>query len=283
MTDLPDGTRLGRVELTVEHIEPCVAYYRDVIGLEVIDQTAEVARLGVDDRVLIRLQVDSTVDARPATAAGLFHVALLVPTRSDLGAVASRLRAADALTGASDHAVSDAVYSRDPEGNGIEIYQDTPPDTWSHTPDGQLHIPTRPLDIGALVDESSGERTLPTATTVGHVHLEVTDLTASKSFYIDSLGFRPRYVLDHVAFVAVGDYHHHLGLNTWNGRSTKATGRGLAWFEVIVPTETAFATLTSRMMDADTPAHQEGEKQLVLTDPDGIDIRVTVEGTGPIK
>ncbi len=146
------------------------------------------------------------------------------------------------LDGASDHRVSEALYLTDPEGNGIEIYRDTPREGWPSDEDGRVEMETLPLDVDELREESTGTvdpdatETVPPGTVIGHVHLEVSSIPAAREFYARTMGLQVRQEFGPSAlFLAADDYHHHIGVNTWNGRTEPAEGRGLAWFELVVP------------------------------------------------
>jgi len=300
MTTLPSAAHVGRIALRVSDLDELVAFYRDVVGLTVRARDGERATLGTDRIALLELVGDADAPARPPDAAGLFHTAFRVPSRSALADALSRVRAEWRLSGASDHGVSEALYLQDPEGNGVEIYCDRPRETWSTNADGHVEMKTAPLDLDALATEATGTSSVPPESDVGHVHLEVTSLRAARDFYADALGMTVRQETRGAAFFAAGEYHHHVGCNVWNGRSTGATGRGLEWFEVVVPPaalravrerfETAGVTvqhLDGAAVPGAEPADAEaadaepndGEarsepRAFAVTDPDGIGLRV---------
>jgi catechol 2,3-dioxygenase len=130
---------------------------------------------------------------------------------------------------------------------------------------------TLPLDLDALRADSDGADALPAETDVGHVHLEVTDIDAARTFYVDAVGLGIRQEWEGAAFVAAGDYHHHVGLNAWNGRSEPATGRGLDWFELVVPAE-SLADVRERLTDSGL-AVRDTDGGFAVDDPDGIGLR----------
>jgi len=279
MTDhtssLPDATRIGRVALTVPNISEAVAFYRDVIGLSVHAEDEGAARLGDGETELLVLEEDPDADPRGPTEAGLFHLAVRVPSRAALGATLDRIRDRWTLDGASDHRVSEALYLSDPAGNGVEVYCDRPRAEWPVADDGTVQMDTLPLDLGALSAASDGSASLPRGTDVGHVHLEPSSLTDARSFYVGALGFAVRQEWGESAlFVAAGGYHHHVGLNTWNGRTDPARGRGLAWFEVVVPTDAALDAAADRLAGHGV-TRRDGE--VTATDADGIELRLRVE------
>nr|WP_303647610.1 VOC family protein [Haloarchaeobius amylolyticus] len=280
---MPDGTHLDRVALRVGSLDATVPFYRDVVGLAVDrdDQAGEARLLAADGAALVVLIEDPDAPARPADAAGLFHLAVRVPDRPALAGALARVRDHGTLTGASDHLVSEALYLRDPEGNGVEIYRDRPREEWAETADGQRDIRTLPLDLDDLAGaRESGSETparVPAGTDVGHVHLEVADLARATDFYVDGVGFAlENDGYDGAAFVAAGGYHHHLGLNSWNGRSAPAgEDRGLAWYELVVPDEAALAALRDRLAARDQSVETVGD-ELRFDDPDGIAVRARV-------
>lgn len=272
---LPVATRIGRTALRVTDLDEVAAFYRDVVGLEIRNRTDTAATLGAGDAPLLELERDA--DAAPrGNRAGLFHTAFRVPSRTALGAALERIREEWRLDGASDHNVSEALYLSDPEGNGVEIYRDRDRASWPHAADGSVQMETFPLDLGAVAAESDGAADAPAETTVGHVHLEATGIEPARNFYVDTLEFDVRMDAGSGLFLAAGDYHHHLGVNTWNGRSDPAGGRGLAWFEVVVPDDATLAAVRDRLTAADVAVAERGDS-IEVADPDGIVVRVRPE------
>lgn len=277
---LPAATALGAVRLTVADLAPTAVFYEQVLGLRPLRHDGEEATLGTPDgRPLVELVQRADAAPRPRRSSGLFHLALLLPTRADLALALRRIALAQSpLQGASDHLVSEALYLADPEGNGIEIYRDRPREEWSHEPDGQIRMATLPLDlddlISALPSEDPG---LPEEATIGHVHLQVADLDQAEAFYHGVLGF------DVVVrgypgalFVSAGGYHHHLGLNTWASLGGAPNGpgvRGLDRFVVELPGAAAVAEVRDRLAAAGAPVSQR-DGALVTTDPFGNELEL---------
>jgi catechol 2,3-dioxygenase-like lactoylglutathione lyase family enzyme len=172
----------------VNDLETMVEFYRDVVGLPVRARGAGTATLGAGGRPLLELAADPDAPARSTRSAGLFHNALRVPSRAALGDVLGRIRESWELTGASDHHVSEARYLDDPEGNGVEVYRDRPRDEWPTDERGRVEMDTLPLDLDALAAEAGGEASVPARTDVGHVHLEVSNLSAARRFYVEVVG-----------------------------------------------------------------------------------------------
>lgn len=264
---MPESMSMGPVGLRVLDVDRVGTYYRDIVGLSLLEQSADRVVLGTSQQPLLVLVHDPSATPRPRAAAGLYHTAFRVASRVDLGDALTRIQGSGSFTGASDHGVSEALYLQDPEGNGIEIYRDRPKRAWPHQDDGTLHIPTDPLDLEGLREVASGELRVPTDTDIGHVHLEVTDLGQSRNWYVDTLGFKRRYEPPQAAFLAAGEYHHHLGLNTWQARTGPRSGAGLAWFSLLVDDDTLVA-----IHDGTESSLEEG--CLTIRDPDEIPLRL---------
>lgn len=281
MTDsavsLPGSTRIGRVNLRVSDLRGVGEFYYDVVGLELIDREETHAILGVEDEPLLELETDETAESRGPDEAGLFHTAFRVPTKEALGEALRRIKSHWRLDGASDHGVSEALYLEDPEGNGVEIYYDRPRKEWPTGPDGRIDMYTDPLDFDALPVPEEWVEAVPHGTDIGHVHLEVSSLERSRDFYVDALGLQVRQAFGEMGlFLAVDDYHHHVGLNTWNDRSVPVRGRGIDWVEFVVPDEETVAGVRERMATADVTVTDSADG-IVVRDPDGIGIRITSE------
>jgi catechol 2,3-dioxygenase len=257
---LPAATRMGAVRLSVADLGRSLDYYRGSIGLEVLDQRDGEASLGTGGTELLHLVEEP--GARPADGySGLFHFALLVPERADLAAwLAHATRDRVQLTGASDHFVSEALYLRDPDHHGIEIYADRPRELW----EGQVdRIGTWPLDLEdllrALPDQQAVDyRGLPGGTTMGHMHLRVSDVEETVRFYRDVLGFDLMAQLgSQAAFLSAGGYHHHLGGNIWESAGAAQAPPGTARlleYTIVLPTEADRETLAGSLDELRDPS-----------------------------
>ena len=207
---------------------------------------------------------------------GLFHLAILVPSRLELARALRRVTESGwRLTGASDHLVSEAIYLRDPEGNGIEIYRDRPRTEWRRA-GGEIEMDTLPLDLegvlGELAADDSPRGGMAPATRLGHVHLNVADIPASERFYAGALGFDVTVRgYPGALFVSAGGYHHHVGLNTWMGEGAPPPppgARGLDRFEVVVPAAADVDAAEQRLADSGVQT-ERGEEGLTAVDPSG--------------
>lgn len=270
---IPETARIGRTALVVTDLEAMVEFYRDVVGLTVQTRQETTATLGAGETPLLVLDQDEDAPPRRREQAGLFHNAFTVPSRAALGGALERIRTHWQLDGASDHYVSEALYLTDPEDNGVEIYTDRPAAEWPRADDGTVQIGTTRLNLADIAAQSDGSTEAPPGTTVGHIHLEASSLEAARAFYVDTLGLTVQTKVRSAVFLAAGTYHHHLGVNTWNGRSQPASGRGLAWFEFVVPDESTLTTVRQRLADT-IVAVSDSATGIELTDPDGITIRL---------
>ncbi len=293
MTGIPVDTELGVVRLTVRDVIRARAFYQQALGLARVDGPRGAVYLGAPDgRALVALRGDRLAASSSSRQPGLFHVALLLPSRRALAVALLRLaRHRVALAGASDHLVSEALYLEDPEGNGIELYRDRDPADWPRDDHGQPRMATLPLDLEQLADElreapplPAELAALPPGARVGHVHLQVAELRHSERFYASVLGFgvtarEPQGAL----FLAAGDYHHHVGLNTWRtagARPVPAGTAGLASFEVRVGSDAGLADVLDRVAaDELAVEHHDGEDGAgvgaLVRDPSGNGVLLT--------
>jgi catechol 2,3-dioxygenase len=232
---LAAATIVGAVHLTVADLDRSVAFYERVLGLRAGKRDAGTVSLGAPGAELLVLTEEP--GAVPVSGhTGLFHFAVLLPERADLARWL--VHAADAqtpLTGLSDHFVSEAIYLRDPDGHGIEIYADRPRGDWRYEPDGSLQLGTVPLDTTALVAVLGPGGVdlpydgMPPGTRMGHVHLHVAELEPAEAFYRDVLGFDVTVSYPGQAtFLSAGGYHHHLACNVWAGRGATPPPPGSA-------------------------------------------------------
>ncbi len=266
-------TRLGVVRLRVRDLDAMARFYSVAIGLRELTRTHERVTLGVRDGVpLVELLHRPGADPRSDGTTGLFHLALLVPDRAAVAAAIRRVTEAGwSFTGASDHLVSEAVYLRDPEGNGIELYRDRAPEDWTWE-DGAVKMATLPLDVPMVMRELPPEPapTMPEPTVMGHVHLNVSGIPATEAFYAGVLGFDvTTRGYPGALFLSAGGYHHHIGSNTWEGPGAPpppAGALGLDAFEVVLPDREALDRTLARVGEAGLEAIDD-EAGVLVADP----------------
>jgi len=277
---LPADTRLGPVQLQVADLERSLRYYQQVIGLRLLEKDGSGATLGAEDQrplVVLKERPGST-PVPPRGRLGLYHFAILLPTREDLGRFLRHVGDLRQRIGASDHLVSEAVYLHDPDGLGIEVYADRPRSAW-RAEGRELRMSTEPLRAHELL-ASAGDLPwagLPDGTVIGHVHLHVGDLGSASSFYHDALGFdKVVWSYPGALFLSAGGYHHHLGVNTW-AASERAAGEGdarlLEWTVELPRTEQVEATAES-LVRAGYPVERPAPGEVVTRDPWGTLVRM---------
>lgn len=266
-------TQLGIVSLKVADFRQSLPYYTQNIGLRLLQQEENKAILGTTERPLLEL-VELPGATLPRGTTGLYHFALLVPSRLELAKTFKNLiDTKTPLGGFSDHSVSEAIYLSDPDGNGIEIYRDRQRDEWPRL-NGRLQMNTMPLDLQSLIGELNGRspawQGIHPGTKIGHIHLHIRDLDEAEAFYSGVLGFERimRYGAA-AGFVAAGGYHHHIGLNTWAGKGApppSAEAVGLRHYQIILPTESALEAVTARLAKNNVAVEQQPDG-LFLHDP----------------
>lgn len=272
---------LGPVVLKVGNLATTARFYEEIIGLPVTGRDESKVTLGFSDLPLVVLKLEKE-GIRERRSTGLFHLALLVPRREDLGSWLQRYidSGGPGWQGASDHGVSEALYLSDPEGNGIEIAWDKPKSKWEVFPDGRIKLVTEALDLKELVAHSrpNGTQKLPDETRMGHVHLSVSDIDQARRFYIDVMGFGNKADLGSALFVAAGDYHHHVGLNVWNSLHAPApTERslGLNHVTLLFPNEESLEKVIARL-DQKTLDRTKTANSFFVKDPAGITWNLSV-------
>ncbi|MFO8070081.1 MAG: VOC family protein [Alkalibacterium sp.] len=271
------------VDLNVKNLEEMMIYYRETIGLSILEESDNYASFGVeaDNQILLNL-IKTDAYVSQSKKAGLFHTAFLVPERKDLGNILFALLKKEVpIEGAADHGYSEAVYLTDPEGNGIEIYRDKPKEDWDILENGMIKGITAEIDIDGVLASREDQLVdiLPAGTCIGHVHLSVTDLNDSQRFYIDILGMQLKYEFGSQArFIASGEYHHHVGLNTWLGTDIEKRDPydlGLTRFTLGVKSPKELYELKEYLSTRNVDIDDEAETFVTITDPSGIRVTVT--------
>jgi len=265
-------TAIGEVHLTISDLDRSLPFYQNQLGFTVHQRSDRTARLGAGGADLLVLsQCENAPRVRGTT--GLYHFAILVPSRGDLARALRRLVETDTvMQGAADHGVSEALYLADPDGNGIEVYRDRPRAQWPYV-GSALRMGADPLDVDAILAEPAGEQTggLAFGTTIGHVHLHVSRLSDAERFYVDILGFELMQLYGPSAlFVSAGGYHHHFGLNTWAGVGAPPPPPGALGLRHVLVRLTAAgaADVVSRLHAAAIPVEPTPDGTLVR-DPAG--------------
>ena len=278
---LPAETRLGPVRLQVADLGRSMDYYQQVLGFRLLRQEGGGAVLAGhgDDRSLIELRERAGAAPVPMRGRlGLYHFAVLLPSRADLGRFLRHLTEGGERIGASDHRVSEALYLRDPDGLGIEVYADRPRSAWETT-GRELVMTTAPMDAPDVLREAGDTRWtgMPAGTRMGHVHLHVGDLDEAAAFYHRALGLdKVVWSYPGALFLSAGGYHHHLGLNTWAARTAPAgdaDAKLLEW-TLELPRAESVAMAAESLRAAGHPLDRPGADEVVTRDPWGTQLRL---------
>jgi catechol 2,3-dioxygenase len=269
--------RIDSVQLAVSDLSRSADFYERVLGLPLISHDGHEALLGTapERPPLVLVQLAHPTPA-PQGSTGLFHVAWLHPSRAALaGALRRVAHSRWPIDGVADHGVSEALYLSDPDGLGIELYADRPRARWERPSGGHgVKMVTLPLDLeDLLLAQPAAKDTPETAFGIGHVHLQVADVSRALAFYRDALGFEEQAQLPSAAFVSAGGYHHHVGLNSWHshgGRPAPDSAPGLRHVVFELADAPALDALERRLSDAtaeQSPSRDE-DGRLTLRDPD---------------
>ncbi|MBY4974351.1 VOC family protein [Streptococcus suis] len=272
---------LGHVALNVRNLELQSLFYQQVLGLQVLTENSKQIDLGVGKTTLVRL-IQTDQKGEVSHSYGLYHLAIVLPSREDLGTIFRHfIDNKIPLQGASDHGYSEAIYLADTEGNGIEIYRDLPQDSWDVRPDGRIVGITEPMDaeaIYALGKKADADYQMPAGSRMGHVHLSVRESAASSRFYQEVLAVEDKFSVPSAAWLASGDYHHHLAVNEWGGKNlqTRIEGMpGLAYYTVIYSNREAYEATLNRASAAGLTI-QKLDKTAVFVDVDGIKTKLCI-------
>ncbi len=273
---------LAEVALNVRDLSGQTAFYHQLLGLEILNQSEKEVLLGAGENPLVKLiQTEDT--SNPKQSYGLYHLALLLPTREDLANVFKRLLDLKIpLVGGADHGYSEAIYLEDLEGNGIELYRDKPVTAWDIREDGRIIGVTEELsaqDIYELGQEPD-PFVIASGTRMGHVHLSVKNSREASAFYQGSLGLEDKFTIPHASWIASGTYHHHLAVNEWSGRllARREQGMvGLAYYVVEVEDKEELLKVFAQSQNNQAITQWLSSAEFRLTDSDGIVTRVRVE------
>ena len=290
-----DNLSYGAVQLDVSDSGRALGFWHDIVGLSVLESVGEELRLGVDGRELVVLHPGAERGVAPGHS-GLYHLAIHLPDETELARVIWRLIVAGYPQAPTDHTMSKSTYLNDPDGLGLELVFETPErlGSWRNEAgelrlidsEGHLHSVAEPLDVNEVLahlpDRGFDQPLLPPGTTIGHLHLHVSELEPALSFYRDLIGFHEHIHSPELGFAdlsAGGAFPHRLALNVWAGVGASqppAGSAGLRDFDIILPGEDALRGVLGRLDEAGHPT-ELAEGGLLLRDPAGNALRLTVE------
>jgi len=270
---------VGEVNIKVKNLDNAVIFYQNIMGFQVLEQTEGKAVLTTDGKTpLLTLEQPADVIPKEGKMSGLYHFAILLPSRADLSVFLRHLLQTGYPLGAADHYVSEALYLNDPDGNGIEVYRDRPSTEWTWK-NNLVEMATEQLDAEGILAESDAEwNGLPSGTVMGHIHLHVGDLQKAEEFYTKGLGFNVVSYYPQAAFLSTGGYHHHIAINTWQGVGAPKPPKnsvGLNWYTLVFPNETERENVIKQLKQLGAPVKKETDFY-VTSDPSGNQIRLVV-------
>lgn len=275
-------TFVSHVKIKVGNLERSVEFYEKMLGFSVLEKTSSEAKLTADGKTgCLTLIEPENVIPKQAKTTGLYHFAILLPTAKDLANIVVHLARNGIPFGSSDHLVSEAIYLSDPDGNGIEIYRDRPPSGW-HWQGGEVKMAVDPLDFETLLKHASPDNPwekLPKETVIGHIHLHVAELSTAEKFYVEGLGMDVvnRFGTE-ALFFSYGKYHHHIGINTWNGVGAPPpapNSTGLESFTLLFADEKARQQAVGNLRKIGAEVKEEGN-HFITFDPSGNCIELVV-------
>lgn len=273
---------LAEVALNVRDLAGQTAFYHQLLGLEILTQSEKEVLLGAGGKPLVKLiQTENT--SNPKQGYGLYHLALLLPSREDLANIFKHLLDLKIpLVGGADHGYSEAIYLEDLEGNGIELYRDKPVTVWDIREDGRIIGVTEELSAQDIYELGRNLEPFVIAegTRMGHVHLSVKNSRESSAFYQESLNLEDKFTIPHASWIASGDYHHHLAVNEWGGKNLAPREQGmagLAYYVVEVENKEFLVNLFTQAQDRQGELRWISSSEFSVTDKDGIVTRVRVE------
>ena len=270
---------LAEAVLNVKDLARQTAFYTQVIGLEILSQTATEIILGAGNKPLVHL-IETNREEAVKSSYGLYHMAIMLPSREDLADVFKHIAELDyPFVGAADHGYSEALYLEDLEGNGIELYRDKTVTEWDIREDGRIVGVTEALSAQEIYE--MGRKVEPfviaKATRMGHIHLSVKDSQLATAFYQDVLELADKYTIPSASWIASGDYHHHLAVNEWGGKNLvkhEEDMPGLAYYVLEVANKGDLIAIAERANNRGAEVKWLSSNALTFEDNDGILTRV---------
>ena len=269
---LHPAVEVGTVTLKVADLARSLEFYSEVIGLEIFKQDDHTAVLGAGNRLILLLEEVPGATRLARNVTGLYHAAILFPTRHSLAIKVQQLLRINYPFGYGDHLVSEAFYLDDPDANGLELYADRPRSTWKWI-NGKVQMASDPINFDSLFaeikdnDPALNNPAAPTGTKLGHMHLRVGNIPKARAFYHGVLGFDIVAEMPTALFLSAGGYHHHIGMNVWEsngGKPTPENSAGLREFSISLPDQAQLDRLTVQIEAAGIPVERSDDSALVL-------------------
>lgn len=266
---------LAEAVLNVKDLAGQVAFYTQIIGLEIQTQSESEVILGAGNKPLVHL-IQTNREEAVKSSYGLYHMAILLPSREDLANVFKHIAELDyPFVGAADYGYSEALYLEDLEGNGIELYRDKSVAEWDIREDGRIVGVTEELSAQEIYEMERKVEPFVIAkdTRMGHIHLSVKDSQLATAFYQDVLELADKYTIPSASWIASGDYHHHLAVNEWGGKNLAKRDKdmpGLAYYVLEVEDREDLITIAEHAKNRETEVKWVSSNALIFEDNDGI-------------
>lgn len=275
-------TFIGNVKIKVQNLERSIEFYRDILGFDILERTGSIVKLTTDGkRNFLTLEQPEDVTPKERGTTGLYHFAILLPSRTHLANIVIHFVKNNIQFGSADHLVSEALYFKDPDGNEIEIYRDRHPSEWNWHGE-EVEMATIPLDFEDLLKNATPNKSwskMPENTLMGHIHLHVSELENTEEFYVKGLGMDVVNRFGSQAlFLSYGKYHHHVGVNTWNGVGAPAplkTSVGLKSYTLVFDNEDVRAETVANLKNIGAEVKEENGNWITY-DPSGNKIELAV-------
>lgn len=275
-------TFIGNVKIKVQNLERSIEFYRDILGFDILERTGSIVKLTTDGkRNFLTLEQPEDVTPKERGTTGLYHFAILLPSRTHLANIVIHFVKNNIQFGSADHLVSEALYFKDPDGNEIEIYRDRHPSEWNWHGE-EVEMATIPLDFEDLLKNATPNKSwskMPENTLMGHIHLHVSKLENTEEFYVKGLGMDVVNRFGSQAlFLSYGKYHHHVGVNTWNGVGAPAplkTSVGLKSYTLVFDNEDVRAETVANLKNIGAEVKEENGNWITY-DPSGNKIELAL-------
>jgi catechol 2,3-dioxygenase len=275
-------TFIGHVKVKVTNLQRSIRFYQDVLGFDILEQTSSTVKLTTDGKTsFLSLEQPENVLPKQERTTGLYHFAILLPNQTALANIVIQLVNKGVRFGSSDHLVSEALYLHDPDGNEIEIYRDRVPSEWNWKRD-EVDMAVDPLDFENLLKHATPDKPwqkMPAETVMGHIHLHVSELKKTEEFYVKGLGMDVVNRFGSQAlFLSYGKYHHHVGVNTWNGVGAPAPAKnsvGLESYTLIFDNEGARNQVLTNLKQLGAEVLEENN-HFITFDPSGNRIELAI-------
>ncbi|MBK8551451.1 MAG: VOC family protein [Ignavibacteria bacterium] len=278
MSKIPDSTKIQSIDLRVRDMKTSIDFYCRQMGFREIERNDNTVLLSSNGSFpyLFKLVEDKKAPVRIKGTTGLYHIAILFPNRKELARVFLRLfNDGVKFRGFSDHLVSEAIYLDDPDGNGIELYVDKPKETWVWK-NGEVVMDSLPLDLSLITNELTDKDDrigIHPDTFLGHIHLNVSDLRKAEEFYNEIIKMKiSNYSYPGAKFFAAGDYHHHIGTNTWQTNKKikrNENSLGMISFTIKIPDADFLKQLAEKSKESGYEIIKQEDKSISVKDMDG--------------